>query len=55
VPHYRTGVDWLLPRLGITGVSSWDAVLLLFAAAYLAAAVCWMRLRIVGSVFDAGR
>jgi sugar phosphate permease len=52
VPHYRTGVDWLLPRLGITGVSGWDAVLLLFAATYLAAALCWMRLRIAGSVFD---
>ena len=52
VPYYRTEVDWLLPRLGITGVSSWDAVLLLFAATYLAAALCWMRLRVAGSVFD---
>jgi nitrate/nitrite transporter NarK len=49
VPYFRTG---LLPRLGITGVSSWDAVLLLFAATYLAAALCWMRLRVAGSVFD---
>jgi sugar phosphate permease len=53
VPYYRSSVDWLLQRLGITGVSSWDAVLHLFAATYLAAALCWMRLRIRGSVFDA--
>lgn len=52
VPHYRASLEWALPRLGVTGVSSWDAVLLLFAATYLAAALCWMRLRIRGSVFD---
>lgn len=52
VPHFRTGVDGALARLHIEGVNSWDAVLLLFAAMYLAAALCWMRLRIAGSVFD---
>jgi MFS family permease len=52
VPQFRASVDWLLPRFGVTSIGSWDAVLLLFAAMYLAAALSWMRLRIVGSVFD---
>jgi sugar phosphate permease len=52
VPQFRTSVDWLLGRFGISGLNGWDFVLLLFAAMYLAAALCWMRLRIVGSVFD---
>lgn len=51
VPHFRQSVDWLLERLGISEMNGWDFVLLLFAAMYLAAALCWMRLRIRGSVF----
>jgi MFS family permease len=55
VPHFRTSVEHVLSRLHVEGVNSWDAVLLLFAAMYLAAALCWLRLRITGSVFDAAR
>ena len=48
VPQFRSSVDRLLARLGISEMNGWDFVLLLFAAMYLAAALCWMRLRITG-------
>lgn len=53
VPHYRAAVERLAGGSPGDAVrTSWDAVLLLFAATYLAAALCWIWLRIEPNSLD---
>ncbi|REJ95301.1 MAG: MFS transporter [Planctomycetota bacterium] len=56
VPRFRTGVESLAGRFSLGGDDpahfSWSAVLLLFAAMFLAASLCWMRLKVEGTVFS---
>lgn len=52
VPRYRQAVLRLLSDGSGAERASWDAVLLLFAAMYLAAALCWWRVRLEPSGLD---
>lgn len=52
VPHYRTAVERLLADSADAVRISWDSVLLLFASTYLAAALCWIGLRIEPNLLD---
>ncbi len=52
IPHFKQFWGRQPVLLELTGGSSWAAVLFLFAATYLAAALCWMMLRVEGTVFD---
>jgi fucose permease len=52
VPHFRLEVVRLLGSSPDAVRTSWDAVLLLFAATYLAAALCWVWLRIEPNSLD---
>lgn len=45
VPHWRRFWEAHPAWLGLVGGNSWHAVLWLFAATYLAAALCWLALR----------
>jgi nitrate/nitrite transporter NarK len=52
VPRFRHWIDDTPTLLSWAGGSSWNAVLVLFSAIYLAAAIGWLALRTKGSVFD---
>jgi sugar phosphate permease len=51
-PPFRSFVEGHLTGFEDPQRTSWNTVLLLFAAMYLAAALCWTRLNVAGSVFD---
>jgi fucose permease len=52
VPPYRAAIERLAAGSSDALRTSWHAVLLLFAAMYLAAALCWIRLRIEPNLLD---
>lgn len=52
VPHYRLAIEALAGSSADAVRKSWNAVLLLFAATYLAAALCWIWLRIEPNLLD---
>ena len=52
VPHFRAAVERSPLALNLCGQNSWNAVLVLFAVTYVFAAMCWMMLRVKGTVFD---
>jgi len=52
VPHFRAAVERLAGDSADAVRTSWDAVLLFFAAAYLIAAACWIWLRIEPDLLD---
>lgn len=52
VPRFKTWIDQTPMLLDKCDGNSWNAVLVLFAATYLGAAVCWLLLRTGGTVFD---
>ena len=52
VPFFRSSVQEQLSGFEDPERTSWHVVLLLFAAMYLCAALCWTGLRVSGSVFD---
>jgi hypothetical protein len=52
VPAVQQGVDADPTLLALAGGSGWNAVLALFASLYFAAGVCWLLLRVRGTVLD---
>jgi hypothetical protein len=52
VPHFRLAVEQFAGTSADAVRTSWDAVLLLFASTYLAAAVCWIWLRVEPNLLD---
>jgi sugar phosphate permease len=52
VPHFRTAIERLAGGTDDAVRTSWAAVLLLFASMYLAAALCWVWLRIEPNSLD---
>lgn len=52
VPHFRQAIERPLASSSDPVRASWDAVLLLFAGTYLAAALCWVWLRIEPDLLD---
>jgi len=52
VPHFRSAIERLAGGTEEAVQTSWAAVLLLFASTYLAAAVCWIWLKIEPNLLD---
>jgi sugar phosphate permease len=52
VPKFKAWLEVRPGLLSLVGGDSWNGVLFLFAAMYLAAALCWLLLRTNGSVFE---
>jgi sugar phosphate permease len=52
VPAVQQGVDAEPSLRALAGGSGWNAVLALFASLYFAAGVCWLLLRVRGTVLD---
>ena len=52
VPKYRVWIDANDTLLSLSGGNSWNAVLVLFGVMYVLAAVCWIGLRMDGTLFD---
>jgi len=52
VPRFKTWIEETPALLAQCDGNSWNAVLVLFAATYLGAAVCWFLLNTHGTVFD---
>jgi len=52
VPHFRSSIERFAGGTGDALRTSWAAVLLLFAATYLIAALCWVGLRIEPNSLD---
>ena len=52
VPRFKTWIEETPSLLEQCNGNSWNAVLIFFAVTYLGAAVCWLLLRVKGTVFD---
>jgi sugar phosphate permease len=52
VPYVRMATEQTPELLILVGGNSWNAVLILFAALYVLAALCWLMLNMKGTVFE---